>query len=549
MSRNNKTLAGIVVALFFALYSRAENEPVPDLGSRTADGFVVRCYWVGVFDSTLRFGGQALHGTFAAKNGGGMTGEQKTHATFILTQEVDDHGKMRVTPRAAHWSSEVSHLNYWSADGDRPSAGAGGSGGGEISPADMRMDVAEANGVVKMYVDFNLRPGGYSFDVRYHPLEVLNLIYVRVSAEEKTARWDAGVWGFSANEPVDPKSRKLVIRHELGNPGAKSKFYEKWEVTRVCESANVHLVEPGGTKRQYTFTGAKPGVLALHFKAVATPGSAGILEKIKDRVQFKIEGIGNSKMEWDAANPGGKAVVEGGFLTAKLKFVGMPAKNDDFGKKKVELLVDGNPVESASVKVFFPKFATNHPNGKTGDPNWFYYWQEGDVCGIGPKDSYDDSVKYGETDAEHDKNVRLGPYAPGLNDGPDTLTATDATYGSIKVGGHGKGIKCVAETIEHEKHHIAIYEAYHKQIAATATIDADHDHIPDTAEATLDDIKSDPANSDTYNLVGLYGPTYSSYGDEDTRCRKKEMTLTILYHVEKDWANPGCQTLPKPYGP
>ena len=66
----------------------------------------------------------------------------------------------------------------------------------------------------------------------------------------------------------------------------------------------------------------------------------------------------------------------------------------------------------------------------------------------------------------------LGADAPGLNDGPNTHIANDTTYGSVIVTGHGKGIKCVAETIEHEKHHIAIYEAYHDKIAASPTIDA-----------------------------------------------------------------------------
>ena len=112
----------MLLALFFALHSRAENEPVPDLGSRTADGFIVSCYWVGVVDMTQHFEGRGGVGT-AFRERAPLNGEQKTHATFILTQEVDYHGIMRITPRAGHWSSEVSHLHYWSHDGVRPAAG------------------------------------------------------------------------------------------------------------------------------------------------------------------------------------------------------------------------------------------------------------------------------------------------------------------------------------------------------------------------------------------------------------------------------------------
>jgi hypothetical protein len=317
----------------------------------------------------------------------------------------------------------------------------------------------------------------------------------------------------------------------------------------VCQTADVHLVEPKKNKPQYTFNSAEPGVLNILFKAAATPSSAGILEKMKDRVSFKMEGIGNSKMEWDAANPGGKAIVSGGFLTAKLKFSGLPTKNADFGKKQVELLVDGSPVESVKVEVFFPKEATNHPGRTAGDPNWFYYWKEGNVCGIRANDLYEDEDVFGETKPAQDRNIRLGRSAPGTNDGPSHCTATETGYGSVTVTGQGKGIKCVAETIEHELHHIAIYEAYHQQIAANPQLDADHDNIPIPAEAALDAIKSDPANADTFNLVRLYGQDYATYGDEDVRCRKKELKLTIKYEVEKDWANPGCQTRPAPFGP
>ncbi len=36
-------------------------------------------------------------------------------------------------------------------------------------------------------------------------------------------------------------------------------------------------------------------------------------------------------------------------------------------------------------------------------------------------------------------------------------------------------------------------------------------------------------------------PTYATYGDDEIRCRKKELNVTG-YTPTKDWANPGCQS-------
>lgn len=320
-----------------------------------------------------------------------------------------------------------------------------------------------------------------------------------------------------------------------------------WEICCGCDEkpgAQVHLVEPE-PQTQYTFDINNPGMLEIKFKAEVTPANAESLKKMQDKVLFKMGNIGNSKMEWDPANPGGKPTVEGNFLTAKLKFTGLPAKNDDFGEKKIELLVDGTTMETVPVKIFFPKLALNHPGGKSTDPNWFYYWQEGKVCGIAATDIYDGPHGgWGYSKPSVDSIVRLSVLAPMANSGPEVYKS-GISYGSLTVTGVGKGIKCVAETIEHERHHILIYQSFHQAIAGDATLDPDGDEITGPGEGTLDGIKSDPTDGDTFNMGG----GYSSYGDNEVRCREVERKLTIQYYPEKDWANPGCQTLPVPYGP
>jgi hypothetical protein len=447
-------------------------------------------------------------------------------------------------------------LHYWSKENDRPGAGPGGSGSGTISVSDLQLNVTEGQktakgeSTVNLSVSLDTSSDAYKFDVQYNPLEMKGL-GVRVSSEIKTTKWSANTWGLQASdEPVKPH-QPTVIRQEYDVPG--SNFRARWTVLRECDTAYVHLVEPHGTQRQYKFDNANPGVLDVNFKASVTPSSAGILKKMKDHVLFKMDPVGSSKMEWGPGNPNGKPTISGQFLTAKLKFIGLPASNDGFGKKNVQLLVDGTPAETAKVKVFFPKLATNHPGGGKNDPNWFYYWKEGHVCGIAAGDSFDSTkagLWGGYSRPSQDSNVRLCHLAPFEGYGPKTYTSLTG-FGSVEGAGHGKGIKRVAEVLEHERHHIAIY-------ALHGPVDSDADGVPDGSEAKLDGVKSDPSNPDTFNMSGVFNGTsdtaklahkvYAAIGDDEVRCRKKELDLKVPYDPTKDWADPGCQSK-VPYGP
>jgi hypothetical protein len=551
-------MSAIKTSLPFALIvaltlSNAHAEEAPEIGDRTRDGFVVKCYWTGVFDKTEWFGGQGMIGTFGQLSSSPLNGTQKSHAFFFATQEVDNTGKLRTVVRDAQWSSTVSHLHYWSRENDKPGAGPGGKGSGAISAADLQVSAtdgqktAKGQSTVNLSVNINTTSDAYKFDVRYHPLEMKSVVEVRVSSEIKSTKWDADIFGLSvSDEPVKPH-QTTTIRQEWDIPGTN--FRARWLVTRSCETAEVHLVYPKGTQQQYTFNSDNPGVLYVYFKAAVTPGGQGALEKIRDRVRFEMDGIGSSKMEWDPATPNGKPIVEAGFLQAKLKFTGLPSKNDDFGKKKVQLLLDGQLIESATVKVFFPKLATNHPGGKSSDPNWFYYWKEGDVCGIAANDIFDGDAPrntLGYSVPWIDHNVRLCRLAALSNQGPVTYFGFPP-WGSVVGCGSGKGIKCVAEILQHERHHLALYDAFVAQSQLYGVSDPDGDMIPTTGEGTTDGIASDPADPDTFNIRTSI-PDYATYGDDEIRCRKEELKHTVRYYPEKDWADPGCQTT-TPYGP
>lgn len=97
----------------------------------------------------------------------------------------------------------------------------------------------------------------------------------------------------------------------------------------------------------------------------------------------------------------------------------------------------------------------------------------------------------------------------------------------ITVTGTGSGIDCVAETIAHEKYHKYIYDTYNGQT------DTDGDGVPDSVESTLFGINTLPNDPDTYNMGG----SYSSYGDNEIRCRKKELNTGITVYPSKDWSD------------
>jgi hypothetical protein len=326
--------------------------------------------------------------------------------------------------------------------------------------------------------------------------------------------------------------RKVDLISPAGNP-------DNDPVNNPIDGGDGTGTVPNGAN-EFTFSTASNGVLTIQFKAEVGGGSS-VLNAIKDRVTFTIENIGQAP-SWNAANPGGKASVSGNYLVATATFTGLPENNSDFGKKKVELLFDGNVLEKSEIEVFFPKHAKNHPGTNAGtDPNWFYYWKDGKVCGIPTDAIYDPQPGvYGYVRPGVDRILRLGDLAAETNSGPEVYlsstikpgTQPPATYGSLTVTGIGEGILCAAETVEHELYHLTIYD---DQVGKS---DADGDLVADASEPNLTGVDSSISNPDTFSMGG----SYSNYGDNEVRCRKKELSLSFTIYPEKDWANPGCQS-------
>ena len=197
-------------------------------------------------------------------------------------------------------------------------------------------------------------------------------------------------------------------------------------------------------------------------------------------------------------------------------------------------------VDSTTIEVFFDKFATNNPSATNGLPNWFYYWREGNVCGIPSTAIFDSGADFGYVLPGVDSFLRLGPYAALQNTGPETyISKLDSNQ--LVVTGQGRGVSSVAETVEHELHHLTIYNAF------LGAADADGDGIGDSGEAGYDNITTSVTDADTYNMAS-FSPGYIRYGDNEIRARLRELNLNIQVYPDKDWANPGSQSATK-YGP
>jgi hypothetical protein len=296
----------------------------------------------------------------------------------------------------------------------------------------------------------------------------------------------------------------------------------------------------GDGKNEFTFSATSPGVLIMNLKAHVTP--SGIANQIKDQVCFTVDGIGASTMAWDATNPEGRPTVSGDDLLATVTFTGLPANNSDFGSKKAAVYFDGGKQDEKDYEVFFDKTATNHPGGTATDPNWFYYWKDGNVAGIPSDTIYDPLADYGYVLPGVDNKLRLGPLAADANNGPELFNSQNPAYGSITVTGQGRGTLCVAETAEHELYHLVIYQD------AQGKLDIDSDGVANTSEPTLTGVSSDINDGDTYRMRDVYGSVYASYGDNEVRARKKELDHSIQIYPGRDWANPGGQNINQ-FGP
>jgi hypothetical protein len=263
---------------------------------------------------------------------------------------------------------------------------------------------------------------------------------------------------------------------------------------------------------------------------------------VRDRVSFTVEPIGASTLEWARGNENGKAAVSGNFLQARATFKGLPAKNDDFGKKRVQLLLDGAPVEERQIEVFFPLYAQNHPGGQADSPNWFHYYLQ-IVPKVGPKPN----IKYSTTHTSHfdpdaDEicidEIAINPYTPPYG-----------AYGTLF------GIDTFTWAVTHEMQHYKDWVDFwdvdnQRRAKHTAALgktgpndERDNDRIPNRLEDV--DRNASYNTGDLYDWENPKTPTTGRPNNivndfEDWNCKRRRTTKG---NHAKDWGDPGMQHL------
>ena len=203
---------------------------------------------------------------------------------------------------------------------------------------------------------------------------------------------------------------------------------------------------------EFTFTETTTGELRVEFIWDVLPPDAPT-DTIKADVTFDVEEVGRPPEEW----------IYGEDLTAEAYWLGLPAENSAFGKKRVWLLFRGGDYTGREqyIEVFFPRDSFN--NIGLSEPNWFYYWMLIEKLQTITKT---DNVKYGGFVASE---YRLAE-SKGLNDwnyGGETDKTLIYLYQNIEqvlsresyqqygVGEPFSGVDVFVAQIIHENRHVS----------------------------------------------------------------------------------------------
>jgi hypothetical protein len=371
-------------------------------------------------------------------------------------------------------------------------------------------------------------------------------IYTVAAGGSPLAQFSSPYNGFTTTnlyvEGVTPGSNTLAWTYSAQTNCADKILVTVFKIDLVTPSGDpvASPVDSGDGQNEFTYDNANPGVLNVHLKASVLP--SGVASQIASRCSYAVSDIATSTKSWAPGSPNGTPSSSNDFLVAQAIFTGLPVNNSAFGSKMAIVTFDSIEMKRGPYEVFFPKWGYNHGGGNTNEPNWFIYWKDGAVAGIPNNAIYDASADYGYVMPGVDSILRLGPLAADANSGPEVFNSQNTTYGSLIVTGQGEGTLCVAETVEHELYHLTIYQDVQSKT------DTDYDGVADSSEPNLTGVSSDPNNGDTYRMRDVYGSVYLSYGDNEIRCRKKELDHTVQVFPAQDWANPGGQNM-NVYGP
>lgn len=328
--------------------------------------------------------------------------------------------------------------------------------------------------------------------------------------------------------------------------------------------------EPKLGKNEFCYNTDDQGKCVINLVVGVVPdGVKGVsLDSIKQQykgARFSVDNITDPgvKVEWDedfGGNAGKWSIAAGNIeCRARVTYVGMPEKNASFGLKHAMFQGGKRPL-SAVFEVFFPKSGRNHPACQKCPecPNWFYYWQQGAVPGLGR-----DDVKFREV-PEHHGYCECAPAGCTI-----LVTSSAAEFGDEFVvkkycknglaaddrglfyGDNGnmvpnseviigidpeyRGVAFAASVVCHEQMHADIYNAKGEKM------DMDSDGVADDCEQQFGfDTYQDMPES--YNFAVVSGLASGSDNEIRARLAERDVMTTKPYNVKLDWAMPGCQS-------
>ena len=300
-----------------------------------------------------------------------------------------------------------------------------------------------------------------------------------------------------------------------------------------------------GDGGRVVFSAANPGVLELELTADVTPAERA------DSVTWEVPAIAGSTREITPASRTGR--------TIRVRYTGLPGSNAEFGEKTVRASVDAGMCKAeaaAPVKVFYPRDASNNPQGTA--PNWFHYWSQtsarvgparygalaGKCAQGGSGDTRDGLIGYYRYTVRDDKY-----YICDLGRLPGDFRFRIVRVQSLTPFRMGEpamvtGIDTFATASRHENEHYQHFKSWWFQFNPNpihpsgghmmAAYDRDEDFIPDTVEPTKG---LDPAYKST---LSKYDPAVT-VDDEELLCWLAEAEWTIGSADREDWAKPGKQ--------
>ena len=326
--------------------------------------------------------------------------------------------------------------------------------------------------------------------------------------------------------------RKVKFRFDTNNPASP------WLTGEVREPNGTQLnLSVVSSNDKYVYNDSKPGVLEMEFKATVTPS------QYEQEVEWSVPEIEGATRTFDP--PSGK----GSYL--KVRYEGLPKDNNQFGIKTVHAIVNvgGCQAEdSATVKLFFPRDATNNPSGDL--PNWFYYWKQ---TPAGRPKGQNVRLLYGgrTVDMCAEPNIPA-QYIPGH--GHATIHVCDLTklgldfetifpelslkppyYKGLLSTKH---IDTFAVAVRHEFEHWMVNFNYRGNQPDLRILgdDLDGDGLPDRVESQFGfDFRKTQTHLPNHPVAKDVG------GDEEWLCYMSMLEIKIGSLDKYDWAMPGKQ--------